>query len=285
MHDPSLTLGAAVLALQVRLAPGVTARSDAEALVGAAAGLTQAQLLARLREPLVATVERHLESLVLRRLAGEPLAYILGHAPFYGLSLVVSPDVLIPRPETELLAEWAIAWARRHGDCRTALDVGTGSGALALALASHLPRLEILGTDNSAAALEVARDNAARLDLADRVRFVTADLLPDQPLRFDLVVANLPYVGADDQDLAPEVRDWEPAGALFAGPDGLALIDRLLRRLPARLSATGALGLEIGWRQGAAVVALARAAFPDADIRLRPDLAGLDRLVTVERAP
>lgn len=285
MPAPPATLASALRAAQSALAPSPSARADAEALVGAATGLNQTQLLARLREPLPEPAARQLATLVVRRAAGEPLAYVLGQAYFCDLSLTVSPAVLIPRPETELLAEWAIAWAGRHPEARTALDIGTGSGALALALASRLPRLKLVATDISSAALAVARGNAARLALSDRARFVEADLLPQAPERFDLIVANLPYVGTDDPDLAAEVRAWEPAIALFAGPDGLALLRRLFALLPGRLAPGGAVGLEIGWRQGAAVLELARSAFPDAKVRLLPDLAGLDRLVTLECAP
>ena len=163
------------------------------------------------------------------------------------------------------------------------LDVGTGSGAVAVAVASHAAAARIHATDLSRAALAVATANAARLGLADRTAFHRADLLPEAPTRFDVVVANLPYVGADDLcEVAPDVARWEPRAAWYAGRDGLRAIRRLVARLPGRLAAGADVGIEIGWRQGPEAVALVEKAFPGARVALQEDLAGLPRLVTVE---
>ena len=276
-----------VIATQA-LANSPTARLDAEVLLAQVLGIPRSAVLARGTDPLPPDARRAFERLVARRAAGEPVAYLTGRAWFYGLELVVTPDVLIPRPETEGLAEWAIGRPRTGRGRQAILDVGTGSGALALALAAHLagPEINIHATEISAAAIRVARGNAARLGLADRITWHRADLVPVSiavPPAFDLVVANLPYVATGElANVAPDVLLWEPHLALLAGPDGLALIRRLLAVLPARLNPGAAAAIEIGWRQGPAAIALARDAFPDAQVSLRQDLAGLDRLVIIE---
>jgi release factor glutamine methyltransferase len=258
---------------------------DAELLLAHSLGTTQAGLLAWLAEPLPADAWARFEALVARRAAGEPVAYLVGRVGFMEVELEVSPAVLIPRPETELVVEWATGWARRLPAAAVVLDVGTGSGAIAVVLARRLPGAEVHATDLSLPALALARRNAERL-AAPGIAFHQADLFPGWPERFDLVVANLPYVGTRDLDeVDPAVIAYEPAAALLAGPDGLDEIRRLLPRLPDRLAPGGAAALEIGWRQGPAVVALARAAFPNAAVHLHADLAGLDRWVSIETAP
>jgi len=278
------TIYATLRSAAARLPRSPTPILDAEELLAHVLGVSRTALLARGTDGLPAGSRAAFDRLLTRRAAGEPVAYLTGRVWFYGLELEVTPAVLIPRPETEALAEWAIGWAQARGGPLGVLDVGTGSGALALALAANVPvDLTIHATDVAPAALDVARRNALRFGLAERITFHQADLLPPAPPAFDLVVANLPYVGTDElADVAPDVLLWEPHAALFAGPGGLALIRRLLGLLPGRLSAGAAVGLEIGWRQGAAVVALARAAFPGARVTLRPDLAGLDRIVTIQ---
>jgi release factor glutamine methyltransferase len=266
-----------------RLSNSPSARLDAELLLADTLGLSRAGLLARGREPLAPAAGPAFEEHIARRAAGEPVAYIVGSAEFYGLHLVVTPDVLIPRPETELLAEWAVHWAQERSGPIRVLDAGTGSGALALAVAAHVPTSSVVAVDISDAALMVAAVNVAHHGLAEMVTLVMADLLPPGDEPFDLVMANLPYVAEDDHDLEASVRRYEPHVALFAGHDGLSVIRRLLVSLPGRLAPDGAVGLEIGWRQGAAVSALAGAAFPDAHVAVHQDLAGLDRWVTVEQ--
>jgi len=228
--------------------------------------------------------------MVRRRLRREPVAYILGCKGFRNIELAVDRRVLVPRPETELLVELALELRPRR-----ILDVGTGSGAIALAIAAELPGCEVLATDTSAAALEVARGNAARLGLAERVQFVEGTLPGDEvgwvgeagAERCDLVVANLPYVAEVEwADLEPEVTEWEPREALLAGADGLdairtLLADERVRSLsrPARQRANAtAIALEVGAGQSAAASALMREA-GFGTVETRPDLAGIPRVV------
>ena len=209
--------------------------------------------------------------------------YALGRWAFRSLDLVVDHRVLIPRPETEVLAEMTLDECRRL-DARVAVDLGTGSGALALALATERPGLEVWGTDLSADALEVARANLAELGrVATRVRLTEGawfDALPaDLAGRIDVIVANPPYV-ADDEivDLPTEVRDWEPHVALFSGPSGLEDVEHIVARAPAWLARPGALLLEMAPHQTREAQRLARAA-GFASVTVWPDLTGRDRIV------
>jgi release factor glutamine methyltransferase len=232
-----------------------------------------------------ATALGELSRLVEARRAGEPLAYLVGAREFFGRPFFVDPRVLVPRPETEELLERAMAYARGmrpecHRNVRI-VDVGAGSGILAVSLAVEIPEAIVYGIDRSIDALAVARQNVARHGVAARVRLIQSDLLEGLTGRFDLIVANLPYVpSAEVESAAPEVRR-EPRLALDGGPDGLGQIRRLLHQAPAHLSPSGGLFMEIGWNQGAEVVRLAREAFPNRVVTLHPDLAGRDRVVAV----
>ncbi|HET7121927.1 MAG TPA: peptide chain release factor N(5)-glutamine methyltransferase [Solirubrobacterales bacterium] len=271
-------LGAAIEALA---AAGVEEpRLDAELLLAEASGRERAALIADPHAELPPAAGRAFGEMVRRRLRREPVAYILGRKAFRHIELAVDPRVLIPSPETELLVELALERAPAR-----VLDVGTGSGAIALAIADELPGCEVTATDTSAAALEVARANAARLGLADRVRFLEGSL-PDG-MDFDLIVANLPYVGeAERPSLQPEVNRWEPPEALYAGPDGLdayrAFVPQCGRafRRYARKSSTApvVLAVEVGEGQAPAVAELFRAAGFD-EVEVRRDLAGIERVV------
>jgi release factor glutamine methyltransferase len=192
----------------------------------------------------------------------------------------------IPRPETELLVDEALAQALRLQPTSpepNIVDVGTGCGAIALAVAAHLPTARITAIDTSRAALDLARRNAEKLGLLGRIRFALGDLLSPLTEPVDIVVANLPYVPSREwEGLTPEIRSYEPRAALDGGPDGLRLIARLLNEAPAHLRSPGALVLEIGDDQGAAVTALAHKAFSAAAIAVKKDLASLDRAVVVE---
>jgi release factor glutamine methyltransferase len=198
----------------------------------------------------------------------------------------VSPAAPIPRPETELLVDEALAQVRRLRHAYRGphiVDVGTGCGAIALAVATHVPQAQVAATDASQATLDLAQRNAERLHLSDRVRFVLGDLLSLLGEPADIVVANLPYVPSPEwEGLAPEIRCYEPRAGLDGGPDGLRVIARLLGQAPAHVRPGGAVILEIGHDQGAAVAALAREGFADAAIAVKKDLAGLDRMVVVE---
>lgn len=266
-----------------------TARLDAEVLLAHALDVSRADLLARLRKPLPAGARATFENLINRRLQHEPVAYLTQHKEFYGLDFYVDHRVLIPRPETEVLVERSIAIAEtRSGSPNspfTIADVGTGSGCIAVALAASLPQAQIHATEASYDALEVARINVERHGVGERVHLVQSDLLGQvaPELCFGLIVANLPYVSVSElPELPRSVRDYEPVEqALEAGPDGLDLYRRLLDQAPPRLRRSGAVLFEIGWTQGAAATTLARQAFPDADVRVLPDLAGRDRVVEI----
>ena len=256
-------------------------RLDAELLLCEATGWDRARLAASPEAEIPPAAARRFGETVRRRLRREPVAYILGRRGFRHIELAVDPRVLIPRPETELLVELALELRPRR-----VLDVGTGSGAIALAVAGELPDCEVVATDTFSAALEVARGNAERLGLAERVELVEGTL-PGRG-EFDLVLANLPYVSeAEWSGLEPEVTEWEPREALLAGPDGLDAIRALLsRRLPLSFriaepntnSAGGAVGLEVGEGQAATVAELLQEA-GFGSVETRVDLAGIERVV------
>jgi release factor glutamine methyltransferase len=267
-------LGAAVDALA---AAGVEdPRLDAELLLAEASGWGRVEVIADAEAELPPGAARRFGELVRRRLRREPVAYILGRKGFRRIELAVDSRVLVPRPETELLVELALELRPRR-----VLDVGTGSGAIALAVADELPACEVTATDTSAAALEVAQANGERLGLAERVRFLEGTL-PDGD--FDLVLANLPYVAERDWPLLqPEVRQWEPRQALLAGPDGLdgyrdfiPGCGRASFRYPNQSSTT--LAVEVGEGQAPAVAELMEIAGFEG-IETRRDLAGTERVV------
>lgn len=254
------------------------ARLDAELLAGHVLGLSRAAITAHPERELTPKELTRYRDLLARRAAREPLPYIVGHREFYGLDLAVDSRVLIPRPETELLVDHALRFARRAGRPLAVADVGAGSGAIAVALAVHLPDATVYALDTSPGALAVTARNAARHAVQDRVHCVSSDLLAGLPAPVDLIVANLPYVAAAEwPSLPPEVREWEPRPALDGGPDGLDVIRRLLAQAGAFLRPGAALLLEIGAGQGEAALTLARAHL--ADVKLIADYAGLDRLV------
>ncbi len=208
---------------------------------------------------------------------------------FYGLTFSVTPDVLIPRPETERLVDLALAWIQGHRQPRV-IDVGTGSGCIAVTLAVMAPGLRVYATDISAEALHVARANGRRNSVDARVTWLQADLLTPLAFPLDLIVSNPPYVADGEWEHLPTSVRSEPSLALLAGTEGLDVIRRLLVQAARRLSATGCLLVEIGEEQGRAVCSLARAAFSgpphrDVDIRLHRDLAGKDRILEVSMAP
>ncbi len=271
-------LGAAVDALT---AAGVESpRLDAELLLENATGLDRAAQASAPETEVSASAARRFGADLRRRLRREPLAYVLGSKGFRRLELAVDGRVLVPRPETELLVEVAL-----EIDPASLLDVGTGSGAIALAVADELPGCAVTATDTSPGALELARHNARRLGLERRVEFVAGTLppLPDPAAahgaRFELVLANLPYVAERDwASLQPEVNRWEPREALLAGVDGLDAYRSFLPSLRAPSAVCTAVAVEIGEGQAEAVSALLREA-GFARTEVRADLAGIDRVV------
>ncbi len=242
-----------------------------------------------------AAAQQRFGSLLRRVVAHEPLAYVLGHREFYGLDLIVDPRVLIPRPETEMLVELALDELKAahprspilHSRF-SVLDVGTGSGAIPIAIAKHVPDAHILATDIGADALAVARLNAERHGVADRITLLQADLLDGLVALPPIVTANLPYVTREEiEGLPPEIQAHEPRVALDGGDDGLALVRRLLEQVAARMamrdraSLPRAVFLEIGASQGPAALAAARTLLPHAQAEVKKDLAGLDRVLAI----
>ncbi len=265
-------------------------RLDADLLLAHVLGTSRAAVLTHPERVLSDREQAEATVLVERRARGEPIAYLRGERDWYDLKVRVSPDVLVPRPETEGLLEKALDFARqREAEGRPVervVDVGTGSGILAIALARALPGAHVYALDLSSAALAVARENAARLLAPGRtITFLESDLLDALPECVDLIVANLPYIGQDEYTaLAPDIRLYEPRIALVGGEDGHELTVRLLEMAPGLLRPGGALYLELGPPQAAPSLGAARRAFPSASIALSADLAGLTRYLSVETA-
>jgi len=261
-------------------------RLAAEVLLAHVLGVSRAYLLAHPERALTDVEWEAFAQLVARSARGEPLFYLIGEREFYGLPFKVTPAVLIPRPETEHLVDAALEWARSRAYRAYAplifADIGTGSGCIAVALAVYLPNSRGYATDLSPEALAVARENAARHGVAHRLTFLEGDLCAPLPEPVDLLIANLPYVARSEwEGLDLAIREYEPILALDGGPDGLDVIRRFLAQAPGFLRPMGAVFLEIGAGQGAAVLDLARRAFPQAVIRLLKDAAGLDRVVAI----
>ena len=212
-----------------------------------------------------------------QRASGNPLPYITGSAEFYGLTFSVTPEVLIPRPDTETLVDLAI----ERGPS-TIVDMGTGSGCIAIALAVHLPDAQITAIEVSPAALAIAQSNAERHGVADRVQLMVGDVFSPRPGLVDMIVSNPPYILSSEMPTLPvSVRNHEPQVALDGGMDGLTIIRQLVNQAPAVLRPGGSLLIEIGANQGRSASGLARTVFPDADIQVHPDLAGHDRVLEV----
>jgi release factor glutamine methyltransferase len=255
-------------------------RLNAELLLAGTLGLKRLDLYLQHDRPLRPEELAEFKTRLRRRAKREPLQYIDGKAAFRDLSLAVDPRVLIPRPETEVLVQAVLDWAEGK-DALAALDIGTGSGAIALALATEGPFARVVATDLSEGALEVARQNRDDAAPGAPVDFRQGSLYaPVAGERFDVVVSNPPYVGSEEREgLDAEVRDWEPAAALFAGAGGLDVIRPLVAEAPAHLRPGGLLALEIGAAQAEAVCALIRAAHRFGEPRVRRDLAGRERIV------
>ena len=233
-----------------------------------------------------------LEKLVRRLEQGEPLPYVLGHWEFYGLDFQLTRDVLIPRPETELLVDSAINWLKRPGEGadgqgRIVADIGTGSGCIAVALARNVPDIHVVATDISKTAIKVAHRNAKKFDVLSQIEFLTCDILPKYDgsktgvRQFDLVCANLPYIPTEKLHRL-SVYKREPTVALDAGPDGLDPFRKLFNLVPEWMAPGGRILLEIESTAGAAVLSLAYDAFAAASMHLHRDLAGRDRLLEIQ---
>lgn len=253
---------------------------EAEVILRHALGIDRAAFFASLQYKQDASALDLADSLTGRRMQGEPLAYILGHREFYGLDILVTPAVLIPRQETELIVDAILELARNRPGI-TIADVGTGSGAIAVAAAVNLPGTRVYATDSSQAALRVARDNCRAHHIEDRVELRHGDLLEPLDGPVDVIASNPPYVMTGEiAGLGREVGR-EPVAALDGGPDGLDVMRRLFEQAPAALRPGGAMVVEIDPRQLQAVTALAAAAFPQGAVSSRRDLSDRPRLVIV----
>jgi release factor glutamine methyltransferase len=284
-HSPK-TISEAIDACRDRLR-GVspTPWLDARLLAQYITGLDASAVIAYGDAALDGRRRTRLFELVERRAAGEPVAYIVGRKSFCGLEIEVDRRALVPRPETEELVTACVAdWS---GGSPTIADIGTGSGAIACALAHLIPQAIILAGDISPDALELAAHNVARLGLGEQISLVRSDLFEQFPdhTSFDAIIANLPYVAADRVDeLEPNVRDHEPALALMGGPDGLDLYRRLLEQAPPRLRRGGALYFECGPHNAKGLYGLVSQAFSGAHPEIRNDVAGLERMVICKPA-
>lgn len=282
------TIAEALSAASVRLAAAgrETPRLDAEVLLRHVLELDRTRLFIQLREPLGKTDRAAFEALVMRRLAGDPVAYLTGVREFMGLDFAVRPGVLVPRPETEVLVEWALAWLGEH-PAGTVLDIGTGSGAIVIGLSAHLPPDwdgRIIGADISPTALAVAKENRDRHSVCNRVCFVRGELATWCGGPVDLLLANLPYLRPDQVEANADL-DAEPVLALLGGTDGLDLIRDLIDDVPRVLAPSGALGLEIDPSQAEIAAGLVGGALPGANVELLSDLAGLARHIVARRQP
>lgn len=284
---------------RLRASGSESARLDAELLLGHAVGIDRTGIIAHPTAPVGTAGAERFEAGLARRERGEPIAYIRGIKEFHGLAFATDERALIPRPETELLVDVALAdiirrltaAPRPSGTPPVAVaDIGTGSGAIAVALAIALRKrgaaadVRIYATDVSEDALQLAKENAVGHGVADVMRFVVADVLPPViPGPFDLVIANLPYIPSADVPGLPIAASFEPVLALDGGPDGLDVVRALFERLPEALAAGGLALVEIGSDQEAAAIALAADRFPGWPARVEPDLGGRPRLLRLDR--
>ena len=260
--------------------PPQDASFDAEVLARHALGWDRAHLLAHGRDLAPEGFAERYDALIARRVNREPVAQILGTREFWGLDFEVTPDVLVPRPETELIVEEALAFARAQ-TCRSVIDIGTGSGCIAISIARELPDVRIVAVDASGAALAVARRNAERLAVADRITFKHSDLFEQVAVTADLIVSNPPYMAkADEHALQPEVVQFEPHAALFGGDDGLSVVRRLFADAHAHLAPDGRLIMEFGFGQEADIHAVAEDAGWEI-VRTRADLQGIPRTIVL----
>lgn len=258
--------------------------AEARLLLAQALGVNQSYLLAHGEDELAAAALTIYQTYLSRAGQNEPIPYILGTAPFFNLTLKVTPAALIPRPETEQLVELAVRWAKKQSrPDLVGVDVGTGTGCVVITLARQLPQASLSAVDISPPAVALAQENARTSQVDRRIIFFTGHLLEPITLPVDFVVANLPYVRDDEwTPLDDRVKSYEPTLALRGGADGLTLIRELLRQAQTKLVPLGAIFLEIGWQQGAAATNLACHFFPQARIQCLQDYAGKDRFIFIQ---
>jgi release factor glutamine methyltransferase len=289
LPDMSHTVADALKHALTHLHDSPSARTDAEELVSRLLGMGRGQVRAALDRPLAAGEMERLEAWLARRARGEPVQYITGRAAFRGLDLAVNPAVLVPRPETEGLVEAVLGVLRdeaRRWTTPRVLDLGTGSGAIALALASEWPAAQVTASDASDAALETARANARALGLEDRIRFMLGDWFGavggDE--RFEVIVSNPPYIATGEWDQLPEdVRGFEPQHALFSGATGLEALREIVDDAPLHLVAGGLLALELAEMRAAEVAGWLEGAHDWSGVTLLDDLSGRPRVLLARR--
>lgn len=282
MNLPS-TIGAALeLGRKTLSATSETPGLDTQMLLSHAVGRGRTWVLAHPEEALGLQQAREFIGMLSRCQQGEALPYLLGWWEFYGRRFLLSPAVLIPRPETELMVEASLECLSKRSPQAVAVDVGTGSGCIAVTIAAEVPSLRIFATDISSDALRLARTNAHEHNVLSQIKLVQTDLLSPFSCTFDLICANLPYIATSElHKLAVGRR--EPHLALDGGMDGLEVIGRLAVFLPGRLAQGGRVLLEIGHEQADTVLALVRTAIPQVRSEVRRDIAGLDRLIVIDR--
>jgi len=254
---------------------------DAEILVAHVLHSSRERLHSHPERPLTAAQRQRLSRLTARRAARVPVPYLIGEREFYGHMLRVTPAVLIPRPESELLVELAVDWLTAHPDARRVIDLGTGSGAVAISVAIAVPHVGIEARDVSARALRVAAENVARYRLRRRIAIVKGDLLQGAAPA-DLILANLPYIPDALRRVRPKELHYEPALALDGGKDGLALIRTALAQAPASIRLGGLLLFECDPAQTRRLVRMAQGHWPTAGVSVHKDLAGFDRTVRIQ---
>ena len=258
---------------------------ESEYLLRSALKCTRESLLIGLDSDVSSSDHLRFDSIIDRRAAGEPSAYITGHKEFYGLDFKVDSRALIPRPETELLVELALEFATRRtsqGEGLNIADVGVGCGAIAIALAVNLSGARVVATDISPAAFKLASENVSRHRVEDRVTLLEGDLLQPVSGPIDILVSNPPYIASAQLAALPmEIRNHEPRVALDGGKDGMAVIERLIRQAKDKLRPGGAMFVEIGWDLGERALARSLELWPESEVFITPDLAGLDRVLTL----
>jgi len=260
-------------------------RTDAEVLLAHALGVERIDLYLRYDQPLTADERAVYREFVRRRASGEPVQYITGHREFWSLDFEVTPDVLIPRPETEVLVEIAIKYLKERR-FRRVVDIGTGAGVIAVALAHEIDGISVLATDISSSAINVARRNAVKHGVADRIRFIVMNLfeslLPD--VKFDVIVSNPPYVSSEEyRKLDREIKNFEPPIALLGGADGLDVVRRLIVQGMSHLTTGGFLFIEIGYGQAEAVRDFVSGLGQEVSINIFDDYAHIPRVVCIEK--
>lgn len=281
MREGGHTLDEALRSATRLLSPRSSSpRLDAEVLLAHTLGVGRAALLARATDPIDHDAQSQFDTLIARRATGEPVAYLTGHKEFYGLDLYITPNVLVPRPETESAVE-ACLEALPNKESGSMADIGTGCGAIVVAVCKHRPNVRAYTTDISPLAIEVARRNCEAHSVEGQITLLVGHLLEPLTERVNVIVANLPYVPPGEA--SPDVATWEPQVAVFGGgEDGTALIREFLLHAPDYLLPGGAVVMEVAHSQGMVVSDIARASFPNASIEVRKDLAGYDRIIVIK---